>query len=218
MSVRFDENFDYTLLWKFVVGTAVFLLFGAYWSNKLRILNKKLQQANVKLQELSEKDGLTNLYNRRFFISHSEHSFNICIRNSIGFSIAVIDIDHFKKLNDTYGHLMGDECLRQLAEILRKHFQRATDTVSRYGGEEFTVYCACGDSNKLGTVIDQLRIEVERTTIMYQNQSASFTISAGVYSAVPSMGQKLDQFLDTADKALYEAKNSGRNKVIIKKG
>jgi len=217
MSVRFDEKFDYSLFWKFAAGTAVFLLFAAYWSNKLRVLNKKLQHANIKLQELSEKDELTGLYNRRFFISHSEHSFSICMRNSICFSIAVIDIDHFKKLNDTYGHLMGDECLRQLADMLRKHFQRTSDTVSRYGGEEFTVYCACGDSSKLGSVIEQLRSEVERMSVAYQDETASFTISAGVYNAVPSSGDKLEKFLDNADKALYEAKKLGRNRVVVSK-
>lgn len=217
MSVRFEEKFNYTLFWKFAAAVGIFILFGLYWSNKLRILNKKLQEANRKLQELSEIDELTGLYNRRSFISHGEHSFSICIRNRISFSIAVIDIDNFKKLNDTYGHLMGDECLRKLSQILKKHLQRTTDTVARYGGEEFTIFCTCGDDNNFKKVIENIRADVEETTIDYHGRSSFFTISAGIYSGIPESGDTLELFLDRADKALYKAKNSGRNRVVFNK-
>jgi len=214
MSVKYDQGFNYNLFWKIIALVLVFAFMMLYWSNKLRKLNVELQKANHKLQNLSERDGLTGLYNRRYFSLHGEHTFSICKRNNIRFSIAVIDIDHFKNLNDTYGHLMGDECLKRLSSMLQTHFQRQSDTVVRYGGEEFAVFSASSEEDELPNAIEAIRHEIETTHTEYNGIKSKMTISGGIYSSIPKQGETMEEYLSKADKALYEAKNSGRNRIV----
>lgn len=214
MSVRFEQSVNYGILWKVV---AVFLIVtGAvvYWSGKLRSLNRKLNEANEKLKEMSDKDELTGLFNRRYLMRQAENALGICSRNDIVFSAAMLDIDHFKNVNDTYGHVIGDECLKIFADILSEYFMRQTDILARYGGEEFMV-CSPGDTGDMMVQrLEELRCHLEGMELSFGVASFSITVSAGVYSKVPDEHEDLEDFIKKADAALYEAKRSGRNKVV----
>jgi polar amino acid transport system substrate-binding protein len=215
MSIRYDQGFDYKLFWRIMGIFAVIAAVIAYWSGKLRKLNKELQTANIRLQELSDKDSLTGLYNRRFFSVSSQQAFNICQRNGIRFSVAIIDIDHFKKVNDTFGHLFGDKSLQEMGKTLLRHFQRQTDACSRFGGEEFAVFITNTGEDTLANRIENIRIEIEKKIIEMENMRTTLTISAGIYSSIPTQEDTLDDALKKADDALYKAKNEGRNRVTI---
>ncbi|MGE4497455.1 MAG: transporter substrate-binding domain-containing protein [Deferribacterales bacterium] len=215
MSIRYDQGFDYRLFWKIMGVFAVLGLLFVYWSHKMKKLNRKLHAANIRLQELSDKDSLTGLYNRRFFSVSSQQAFSICQRSGIRFSVAIIDIDHFKKVNDTFGHLFGDKSLQEMANTLIRHFQRQTDACSRFGGEEFAVFITNAGEDTLFNRIENIRREMEGKVIEMGDLRTSFTISAGIYSDVPSQGDTLDTALKKADDALYKAKNEGRNRVVV---
>ena len=215
MSIRYDQGFDHRLFWRIMGIFAVIAAVIAYWSGKLRKLNKELQAANIRLQELSDKDSLTGLYNRRFFSVSSQQAFNICQRNGIRFSVAIIDIDHFKKVNDTFGHLFGDKSLQEMGKTLLRHFQRQTDACSRFGGEEFAVFITNTGEDTLANRIENIRIEIEKKIIEMKNMRTTLTISAGIYSSIPTQEDTLDDALKKADDALYKAKNEGRNRVTI---
>lgn len=215
MSISYDQGFDYRLFWKIIGVFAVLIAIIVYWSHKLKKLNKELHAANVRLQELSDKDSLTGLYNRRFFSVSSQQAFNICQRSGIRFSVAIIDIDHFKKVNDTFGHLFGDKSLQEMANTLIRHFQRQTDACSRFGGEEFAVFITNSGEDTLTNRIENIRREMEKKVIEMENMRTTLTISAGIYSAVPSQESTLDDALKKADDALYKAKNEGRNRVVV---
>ena len=214
MNVRFDQALNYRTLWE-ITGVFLLVTLGiGYRSGKLKRLNRRLNEANEKLLHLSNRDQLTGLYNRHYFVNHAEGSFNICKRNRIPFSIAIVDIDFFKKVNDTYGHGIGDECLKQLASTLLKYFQRQTDTVVRYGGEEFIVYFAGDMRDKLSMRIEKVRRAIAMQELNLKGIALSLKICGGVFSKIPGEHETLDMFLAKADNALYQAKNSGRNKVV----
>lgn len=216
VSVRYDRGFDYSLFWKIIAAAAVVFGFVIYWSNKLRILNSRLKEANEKLKVMSERDSLTGLFNRRYFSSHGEATFALCQRSGIRFSIAIIDIDHFKQINDSFGHLFGDRCLQELSELLGKHFMRHSDTIARFGGEEFSVFTADGGDDALYNRVESIRAELAERYIEYENVGTKMTVSAGIYSAVPKQQDTLDTFIQRADDALYQAKADGRNRVVLK--
>ena len=214
MNVRFEQAMDHRTLWE-VTGVFFLVIIGiGYRSGKLKRLNNELNEANEKLLHLSNHDQLTGLYNRHYFVNHAAENFNICKRNRMFFSIAMIDIDHFKKVNDTYGHGVGDECLKYLANTLMKYFQRQTDTVVRYGGEEFIVYFAGDIQNKLSVRMEKVRDVIETQELDFQGIVLSLKICAGVFSKIPREDETLDLYLTKADNALYQAKSSGRNRVV----
>lgn len=172
----------------------------------------------IELYEKAEKgamyDDLTMLYQRKFFFDscHLEHS--KAIRHNLHFSIAMIDIDHFKYYNDTYGHLFGDEILKKLAYILKSNV-RYSDIVSRYGGEEFAILLPGMDKNSATLVIDKLRDVVKRILSLEvaEGKVECVTITAGV-AGYPEDGNSVKQILSVADKYLYIGKSCGRNRVI----
>lgn len=214
LSVKYDQGFNYQLFWKIMAIVLIFVIMTLFWISKTKKLNRKLQSVNEQLRMLSERDGLTSLYNRRYLTAHGESTFSICKRNNIGFYVAIIDIDHFKKINDTYGHLMGDECLRSISGVLTSYFHRQSDTVARFGGEEFAIICTNDEADFLVESLECIRKEVETRCVAYDNQSAQFTLSAGYYGKIPEMTDTFDEFLSRADEALYKAKRTGRNKIV----
>ncbi len=217
MSIRYEQGFDYSLFWKALAGVLFLLLIVSYWGNKMRKLNKQLQIANMKLKELSEKDSLTGLYNRRYFSATGETILAICQRSSIRFSMAILDIDHFKKINDTFGHLAGDKCLQELGNLLKSEFGRQTDTIARYGGEEFAVFTTSGEDDSLYKKMEKIRSRLEQTIINADGMDIHMTVSVGIYTSVPDTRITLDTIFKNADDELYKAKNGGRNRVCIYK-
>lgn len=213
IGVRYEQGYDYGLLWKALLGFLLFMAAMGYWSSKLRKLNRQLNEANDKLVQLSERDSLTGLYNRRYFESQGGKTLNMCHRNGLYFSMAMVDIDHFKEINDTYGHLLGDICLVEIGRLLQEHFQRQSDTVVRYGGEEFCVFFPGENFHTLAREMEKFRMKIEGYSFPQQLQHKQITISAGVYVGIPGQQETLDDFIRSADDALYQAKSNGRNQI-----
>jgi diguanylate cyclase (GGDEF)-like protein len=165
------------------------------------------------LQKLAANDPLTSLYNRRFGMIRLTEEFSRAVRNNIPLGIIMFDIDHFKSVNDTYGHTVGDRALVNISKISRMAI-REGDFLIRYGGEEFLVILPGASKEDTQFVAERLRHMIEDSSIKHGDQQIKITISAG-FSSYPENDVKDETTLVTiADKALYTAKESGRNKVV----
>ncbi|WP_020585711.1 transporter substrate-binding domain-containing diguanylate cyclase [Desulfobacter curvatus] len=214
LSVKVEQKFDYSPFWKALGVVIALTIVTLFWTHKVRKLNRKLIEANRALEELSRTDGLTRLFNRRVFDEEFTRIFNLCKRSEISFSVIILDIDYFKKVNDTHGHPAGDACLKRFGAILIKRFQRNSDIVCRFGGEEFGIICTGKDAAKVHTHVNALRRYMADNPVTYNGKKITFTISAGIYSMVPQIDTPAQLCLDMADKALYQAKSTGRNQVV----
>jgi two-component system cell cycle response regulator len=174
--------------------------------------NARLYEAT---RQLAITDGLTKVYNHRFFQELFEKEYTRSDRYNTVFSLIMLDIDHFKKINDTYGHLCGDEILKSLAMQV-KSCLRGMDIVSRYGGEEFAILLPETGGNEALQTAERIRRAVEETAFMGTEQGLSVTVSLGV-ATYPSRGiaERADM-IAKADGALYEAKEAGRNRAIFR--
>ena len=210
----FKRAIDYRLLFATAALIAVVFLVFLYWVRKLRLLNRALNTANDLLQQSSITDGLTGLYNRTHFIARAEVAFEQCRRDGERFTLTMLDVDHFKPINDRLGHVFGDACLEHLAAVFRSHFQRADDMVARYGGEEFIAYHIAGGPEEIRAFLEDLRAKVEASPVRHDDYAQPLTVSIGFYSAVPCEPDTLDRFIAEADQRLYDAKEAGRNRVI----
>jgi diguanylate cyclase (GGDEF)-like protein len=174
---------------------------------KLREQQDALQDVNSKLSELASHDGLTQLRNRRAFEERIEDECRRFRRNGNDVSLVLLDIDHFKSYNDTFGHPKGDEVLREVGRLLRRSL-RATDFAARYGGEEFAIILPGTDRTGSLTVAEQLRRSIEGASW----EDRPITASIGV----ATMGGDIttaEELVDHADRALYRSKQEGRNRV-----
>ena len=174
---------------------------------------RQLESANTKLQELALRDGLTGLLNRRYWESCLEREFARHQRYDNPVSLVIFDIDHFKRVNDTYGHQTGDEVIRETARITSQ-LVRETDFAGRYGGEEFVVLLPGTTLDGAAQFAERLRSSIERQQLDYQGSPLTFTISLGVATLTDDMAGYLT-LLERADKALYQSKEGGRNKVTL---
>jgi two-component system, cell cycle response regulator len=179
----------------------------------LRRKAEELEHANSMLRELAERDGLTGLHNHRYFREALDRELARSARHRRLFSLVMIDIDHFKRFNDTYGHLAGDEALKHLAGILQ-NLCRSSSVVARYGGEEFVMIVPENDSEGARVFADRVRDTVELTPFRNSGEALSLplTISLGI-STFPEDGIDARTLIQRADKALYYAKADGRNTV-----
>jgi diguanylate cyclase (GGDEF)-like protein/PAS domain S-box-containing protein len=164
------------------------------------------------VQKLSVTDPLTNLINRRKFFEELEKEANRCRRYKHPLSLIMLDIDHFKKVNDTFGHQFGDKVLCHIAEILRTNTRR-TDTVARYGGEEFIILLPETPLVGGGEVAERIRQATAKSVICDNLNNIAVTVSLGVTNF--SLEDNIDSFVKRADQALYKAKDAGRNAVCI---
>lgn len=178
--------------------------------NKLDVI-KKINFMYSHTRHMSLTDGLTGLYNRRHFDSMVEREFLRSKRYDGDLSLAIVDIDFFKKINDKYGHLCGDYVLKEVAYMILDNF-RKTDLVFRYGGEEFVVLLTETDINGSVVPLERLRKRIEEYPFKFNGEGLKLTISIGVADNLVESTQEL---IDNADKALYEAKGGGRNRVIV---
>ncbi|MGE6648126.1 diguanylate cyclase [Shewanella colwelliana] len=182
---------------------------------KVAIRTIELEDANAKLQSLAEKDELTQLYNRRYAESHFPAIHDMCKRSYAALAFCIIDIDHFKQINDTYGHQAGDTALIKLAQLMKAYFKRDTDIVSRYGGEEFLIILPQCNALQVEQHLDQFREQVHQTAIVInESLSINISISAGLVISNAGYINDIDHWFKMADLNLYEAKAAGRNKVI----
>lgn len=176
------------------------------------LLLLKMHYLYSETQYLSVTDGLTGLYNRRHFEHNVEREFLRAKRYASALSLAMIDIDHFKDINDTYGHQYGDYVLREISKMVFESF-RKTDMVYRYGGEELAVILTETSIENAIIPLERLRIKISEHDFLYHGQKTNLTISVGLSSYLIKMDSKTD-LIECADKALYKAKEDGRNKVV----
>ncbi|NKF52630.1 diguanylate cyclase [Shewanella sp. WXL01] len=178
---------------------------------------KELESANKKLKDLVDKDTLTGLYNRRYAENRFNDVLDFCLRSEQAITVAVLDLDFFKTINDSYGHLAGDECLRQVAKLLKTHFKRDTDIIARYGGEEFILILPISNALKIEQHLNTFRKAIEANEIVMHETGKRFNVTAsiGAITANASYSKDLDDWIRIADNNLYQAKDVGRNKVII---
>lgn len=177
-----------------------------------------LVQANLELERLATLDGLTLIANRRHFDACLNSEWRRMAREQQHLSLILCDVDSFKLYNDAYGHLAGDDCLRQVAKTMSLSVRRPADLLARYGGEEFAVILPNTDANGAVYIAETIRISVEDLKIAHAQSSPSkyITISLGVTSLVPKNQQDPCTIIAVADRALYEAKESGRNIAKLK--
>lgn len=177
---------------------------------------RQLESANKKLEQMSRTDGLTGLFNRRFFDEAFEEEFKRAVRHGLPLSVIMGDIDHFKRINDTHGHQVGDQCLKVVASTWQAHLRRAGDLVARYGGEEFVSLLPTTDINDAKKIAEKIRTAIEVSNPKFNDIHIKLTVSLGVSSLSLSGADNMDALLQRADNALYEAKVQGRNRVKIK--
>lgn len=170
---------------------------------------------NAKLYTMATTDGLTNLYIQRYFVLKAEEEIKRSKRYSQPHCMLMIDVDNFKKINDTYGHLEGNKILKGIADTLIKG-TRDSDIVARYGGEEFAILMPMTDKSAGYIVAERIRQMIEKKEFIIRNKPVKVTVSIGE-AGYPSDGQTTENILDYADTMLYKAKASGRNKVVISK-
>jgi two-component system cell cycle response regulator len=175
-------------------------------------LQKELRETNKRLELLSITDGLTKLYNHRHFQDELARAFEESARYERPLSLAIIDLDFFKKVNDTYGHAIGDEVLKAVALMFQESI-RSTDLAARYGGEEFAVMMPETDVDDAIKFAEKIRSLVEGTPIGTQAASIAVTVSVGVSTVPHSRIHSAKELIVSADKALYRAKKGGRNQV-----
>lgn len=202
VAIKVQQGIDHDFLWKLLLGIGVLVSAGLLWGLHLHRLNKVLARVAV-------TDQLTGLWNRKKLDASLDHEIQRSARNGEPFSVILLDIDHFKLVNDTHGHQRGDEVLVQLAALLGKHTRRI-DVVGRWGGEEFLIVCPLTTSAGAATLAETLRQTLASTPFpVIGNSSASF----GVASYRPGDASK--DIVARADAALYRAKQAGRNRVEV---
>lgn len=179
-----------------------------------RRISAALENARLfrELQALAQRDGLTGLSSRRHFFGLLEHEIQFSMRYHHPLTIIMLDIDHFKQVNDRHGHLAGDLVLKELAGLVRSGL-RSVDMVGRYGGEEFVVAMPSTSLKLAQQTAERLRVLVESRFFQFDEQVIQITISLGVSQFNPHADQSMDDMLQRADAALYAAKNNGRNRV-----
>ncbi len=187
-------------------------------NRKIKRLLMKLDNTNVQLKELSNKDGLTGLYNYRFFSRILREQYSLSKRYRFPLSCIMIDIDYFKAVNDTYGHQTGDRVLCELAKILAKNV-RDTDKVVRYGGEEFAILLPHTDHNDAYVKAERVRNLVSDHAFKIRRMSLGITISLGISTYPTNKNIRVpERLVSFADKALYQAKERGRNQTVVYAG
>jgi diguanylate cyclase (GGDEF)-like protein len=172
----------------------------------------EIQRLETDLVRLATIDGLTGILNRRAFLDASEREISRCNRSGETFGFAMFDLDWFKRVNDNYGHPVGDKVLRLFADTLRS-VVRPHDFLSRYGGEEFALVMPGIDKAAACAIVERCRQAVERRSIEHDGRPIKVTVSAGV-TAFGEDGSDLETLIKAADAALYRAKRSGRNRAV----
>jgi diguanylate cyclase (GGDEF)-like protein len=186
---------------------------------EVRERTRELDAANRELQRLARVDPLTGLANRRWFNEFLQQAWRVARRESSPLACLLVDVDHFKQYNDTYGHQAGDECLKRVAGIVRGTAGRALDHAARYGGEEFVVLLSDAPLDATVVIADRLRKAVAALSLPHAGSPLGHvTVSIGVRNLVPAEAATPEQLLADADLALYEAKRGGRNRVAVHDG
>jgi diguanylate cyclase (GGDEF)-like protein len=191
---------------KILVGSTTILKF-TYHDNLDEIFQKQMYESAL-------RDGLTKAFNKKYFTDRLESEFTFSIRHVTPLALVLFDIDHFKKVNDTYGHQAGDHVLSELSTLLTAAL-RAEDVFARYGGEEFAVICRGSDLSQAQVVGERMRKAVETHRFVYEGTLIPITISLGVAGLPNPAVKDASELVNLADKALYRSKHGGRNRVTV---
>ncbi|BCD96915.1 GGDEF domain-containing protein [Marinagarivorans cellulosilyticus] len=199
-----------------------------YWFFSLLILQRfhseyssgfvkasSFEQQHTELQRENRTDGLTKVFNRRYFDEALKKEWQQGAQEGAWLGLLFIDIDFFKKINDTYGHMAGDECLKQAAAIINGAVQSGNDIVARYGGEEFAVLLPRTAPDMAQRIAESIRKQFELKEFCFDDRCISITASIGVSSIVPSIANPPTILIDQADQGVYLAKEAGRNNVQL---
>ncbi|WP_339133913.1 MAG: diguanylate cyclase [Candidatus Electrothrix sp. GW3-4] len=184
---------------------------------ELEKTKKLVLKQNRQLQRLSTHDDLTGLCNRRHLVASLEQEFNRCCRHGTELSLIMLDLDHFKNINDNFGHEFGDYVLKAFSTLLRTTV-RKSDLVFRFGGEEFIVLLPLTGAGGAAKTAEKIRRKCEETMIDDRNYAVKITVSIGVTSYNKEVHQTASCMISFADEALYQAKESGRNRVVVYQG
>ncbi|MDY0300726.1 MAG: diguanylate cyclase [Trichlorobacter sp.] len=184
---------------------------------KIKHLQDDLKRSNELLLELSNTDHLTGLFNRRYLMETLERELQRAQRHNGMISLIMMDLDHFKKINDTYGHLQGDVVLQKIALLMQKEL-RTYDTAARYGGEEFAAVLPDASLEEAFNVADRMRTAIQDIRFAGPLAVEQITASFGIAALKSPINGNIDDLLRAADNALYRAKEAGRNRVIVNGG
>jgi polar amino acid transport system substrate-binding protein len=210
MTVRFEHGNDYTLVSIILLGAfTLFLVFG-YWNYKMREAKKIIEKQNKELEHLANIDKLTGIYNRLRLDDILQNELDRFRRYNHHFACAIIDIDYFKNVNDTYGHLIGDKVLKELSNVVKQNI-RTSDYFGRWGGEEFLIILPEINKVDLENLLEKIRVNISEHDFL---EAGNQTISIGATISVKDDVE--DSIINRADVSLYEAKNSGRNRIVVK--
>lgn len=216
-----------------VVGIGMFISIVLWRSNRLAIFQKReiekqhrelieknrlLEEANHELENLAILDELTQIFNRRYFNLVLEKEIKRHQRSQNPISLIICDVDFFKNYNDTLGHLQGDKCLKELAQIIKECINRPFDSAIRYGGEEFVVILPNTDENGVMTVATRIKERISYSSLPHPESKISpyVTMSFGITTIIPDNNIQQEELLSRADEALFESKRNGRNKITRK--
>ncbi|MET0106974.1 MAG: diguanylate cyclase [Sedimenticola sp.] len=186
----------------------------------LRTSQRLLAEKNLQLEHMTQVDGLTGIYNRRFFDARLHEELRRSIRNRNTIAVMMADVDHFKLYNDHYGHLAGDECLKRVADIINMSMRRPADLCARYGGEEFSIVLPDITYEGAITVAERICQQISDSGISHEASPVMphVTISIGTCILQPEQGTQPETLINHADKALYQAKQDGRNRIVVTTG
>ncbi len=182
-----------------------------------KFAEEALQRANQELARLATVDGLTQIANRRRFDEYLKIEWQRLRRAQQEMALVLCDIDCFKLFNDNYGHLEGDKCLQAVSKAIQSAVKRPADLAARYGGEEFVILLPNTSSDGAGQLAEDIRTKVQNLNIphSYSNVAPCVTLSLGIASVVPNSWLPPEKLIVAADEALYEAKDKGRNRVVV---
>lgn len=223
------SDFPPRLLWpisSMVVSVAVFTLCANYFMERderrryLRTLRERglvrdLTEAHARLKDITRVDPLTHLHNRRHIQEHLALLWERAWRDRSHLSVLLVDIDHFKKFNDRYGHHAGDECLQRVARVLQENLRRHGELVARYAGEQFMAVLPNTDAAFASGIAERVRQAVESLQIRHESSTTALhvTVGVGVVSCLAHAGMDADQLISLSEQALQKAKEEGRNRV-----
>lgn len=196
---------------------ALWLCLAVLMSTKLGVeFNRIYGALGNKISEQAETDLLTNLKNRRSVMSFLQTSIDQAKIEKSRLSVMMIDLDHFKTINDSHGHLAGDLCLKQIAQLIKQNVRNASDLAGRFGGEEFIVVIKDIDSQKANDIANNIRTSIERATISLNTKiELKVTATIGICTLNAEQLSSIEHCVDLADKALYQGKKEGRNRVVM---
>lgn len=182
-------------------------------SFELQITLDELAEKNRLLEKQSRTDSLSGVFNRASFDQQMRAEIKRSRREQRSLALVLLDIDHFKRINDSLGHLAGDQAIRAVADIIQQQLKRPADKICRYGGEEFALILPATDLSGAEQLAEQIRQALQNFALTLNGQPYQLTLSAGCYANIPATDSDNDEYIRFADEALYRAKHLGRNQV-----